>query len=241
MSREWRGGRTARSVRGEFSRRLSRIATSASVDRLPSSEGCRDETSPVLPSAASEAGVVRWQPVPARRDPVGGALVSGRFGLSYRDLEELLAERGIEVDHFSLYRWVQHFTQLVVDAARACRHAAGGRWFVDETDVKVGGVFRYVYPAVDQFGEVIAVCVSARREIAAAHRFVGAALAACGVPEEVVTDLARARKHVIENRVGCQKSVMVIDQGVRGGVACFRARSLLAVSVASGWPGRSTT
>ena len=50
-----------------------------------------------------------------------------RFGLSYRDLEELLAERGIEVDHVTLYRWVQRFTPLVLDAARPCRHAVGGR------------------------------------------------------------------------------------------------------------------
>ena len=65
-----------------------------------------------------------------------------RFGLSYRDVEELLAERGIEVDHVTLYRWVQHFTPLVVDAARPARHTAGGRWFVDETYVKVAGVWR---------------------------------------------------------------------------------------------------
>jgi len=63
-----------------------------------------------------------------------------RFGLSYRDLEELLAERRIEVDHVTLYRWVQHFTPLVVDAARPCRHGVGTRWFVDETYVKVAGV-----------------------------------------------------------------------------------------------------
>src|SRR3954471_12022778 len=48
-----------------------------------------------------------------------------RFGLSYRDLEELLAERGIEVDHVTLYRWVQRFTPQVIDAARPCRHLAG--------------------------------------------------------------------------------------------------------------------
>lgn len=59
-----------------------------------------------------------------------------RFGLSYRDLEELLAERGIEVDHVTLYRWVQRFTPLLIDAARPCRHAVGDRWFVDETYVK---------------------------------------------------------------------------------------------------------
>jgi IS6 family transposase len=68
-----------------------------------------------------------------------------RYGLSYRDLEELLAERGIEVDHVTLYRWVQRFTPLVIDAARPVRHAAGDRWFVDETYVKVAGVWRYIY------------------------------------------------------------------------------------------------
>ena len=55
-----------------------------------------------------------------------------RYGLSYRDLEELLAERGIDVDHVTLYRWVQRFTPLLIDAARPCRHAVGDRWFVDE-------------------------------------------------------------------------------------------------------------
>ena len=72
-----------------------------------------------------------------------------RFGLSYRDLEELLAERGIEGDHVTLHRWVQRFTPLLIDAARPCRHAVGSRWFVDETYVKVAGVWRYVYRAVD--------------------------------------------------------------------------------------------
>jgi IS6 family transposase len=93
---------------------------------------------------------------------------------------------------------VQHFTPLLIDAARPCRHAAGGRWFVDETYVKVGGVWRYVYRAVDQHGQVIDVYVSARRDIAAARRFFTAALVACGAPDEVVTDLARALEHVIE-------------------------------------------
>ncbi len=80
-----------------------------------------------------------------------------RFGLSYRDLEELLAERGIDVDHVTLFRWVQRFTPLLVDAARPCRHAVGGRWFVDETYVKVAGRWRYDYRAVDHHGQVIDV------------------------------------------------------------------------------------
>jgi hypothetical protein len=50
-------------------------------------------------------------------------------------VEELLAERGITVDHVTVYRWVQRFTLLLIDAARPCRHAPGDRWFVDETYV----------------------------------------------------------------------------------------------------------
>jgi transposase, IS6 family len=62
-----------------------------------------------------------------------------RFGLSYRDVEELLAERGIEADHVTVYRWVQRFTPLLAEAARPCRHAVGDRWQVDETYMKVAG------------------------------------------------------------------------------------------------------
>jgi hypothetical protein len=59
-----------------------------------------------------------------------------RFSLSYRDVEELLAECGIEVDHVTIYRWVLRFTRLLAEAARPCRHAIGDRWQVDETYVK---------------------------------------------------------------------------------------------------------
>ncbi len=64
-----------------------------------------------------------------------------RYGLSYRDVKELLNERGIEVDHITIYRWVQKFTPLLIDAARPCRHAVGNRWLVDETYVKVSGTW----------------------------------------------------------------------------------------------------
>jgi hypothetical protein len=84
-----------------------------------------------------------------------------RFNLSYRDVEELLVERGVEVDHVTVYRWVQRFTPLLADAARFCRHSPGDRWHVDETYVKINGVWRYVYRAVDQYGQVIDVLVSA--------------------------------------------------------------------------------
>ncbi len=76
-----------------------------------------------------------------------------RYGLSYRDVEELLAERGIEVDHVTIYRWVQTFTPEFIDSARPARHATGNRWFVDETYVKVAGRWTYLYRAVDQRGQ----------------------------------------------------------------------------------------
>jgi hypothetical protein len=66
-----------------------------------------------------------------------------RYGLSYRDVEELLAERGIVVDHVTIYRWVQTFTAEFIHAARPTRHTTGDRWFVDETYVKVAGRWTY--------------------------------------------------------------------------------------------------
>jgi IS6 family transposase len=114
-----------------------------------------------------------------------------RFALSYRDVEELLAERGIEVDHTTVYRWVQRFTPLLADAARPCRHTVGNRWQVDETYTKVAGQWRYVYRAIDQFGQVIDVFVSPRRDATAARRFFQQAIDATKVPPaEVVTDKA---------------------------------------------------
>jgi hypothetical protein len=99
-----------------------------------------------------------------------------RYGLSYRDVEELLAERGIEVDHVTVYRWVQTFTSEFIDSARPARHVSGDRWFVDETYVKVAGRWAYLYRAVDQHGQVIDVLVCERRDGAAARVFFARAL-----------------------------------------------------------------
>jgi transposase-like protein len=117
-----------------------------------------------------------------------------RYALSYRDdVEELLAERGITVDHVTVYRWVQRFTPLLIDAARPCRHTPGDRWFVDETYLKVAGRGVYLYRAIDQCGQVIDVLVSEKRDLAATHRFTRA-LKHCTCPTEVSTGLpARGR------------------------------------------------
>lgn len=122
-----------------------------------------------------------------------------RYGLSYRDVQELLAERGVEVDHVTIYRWVQRFTPLVIEAARPCRHSVGDRWFVDETYVKVAGVWRYVYRAVDQHGQVIEVLVSKRRNVAAATMFFETMLAGRGRPTDVTTDLAAPLLRVVDD------------------------------------------
>jgi transposase-like protein len=122
-----------------------------------------------------------------------------RFGLSYRDVEELLTERGVEVDHVTVYRWVLRFTPLLAEAARPCRHAVGDRWSVDETYVRVAGQWRYVYRAIDQFGQVIDVFVTPRRDAKAARRFLQRAIATTKVrPVEVVTDRAPTYPIVLE-------------------------------------------
>jgi transposase-like protein len=122
-----------------------------------------------------------------------------RFGLSYRDVEELLAERGIEVDHVTIYRWVQRFAPEFAEAARARQHLVGDRWHVDETYLKVGGTWRYLFRAIDQFGQVIDVFLSLRRNTEAARRFFAQAISRTRVsPTEVTTDRYRVYPRVLD-------------------------------------------
>jgi hypothetical protein len=74
---------------------------------------------------------VRGLPLPTRGDHGGCAVVPALW--PDRDVEELLVERGIGADHVTIYRWVQRFTPLLIDAARPCRHVPGDCWFIDET------------------------------------------------------------------------------------------------------------
>jgi transposase-like protein len=131
-----------------------------------------------------------------------------RYGLSYRDVEELLAERGITVDHVTVYRWVQTFTPEFIDAARAARHATGDRWFVDETYVKVAGRWTYLYRAIDQHGQVIDVLVSQRRDGAAARAFFTRALIHAPSPVEVTTDRALVYPRVIDELASVARHVL---------------------------------
>jgi IS6 family transposase len=111
-----------------------------------------------------------------------------RYGLSYRDAGELLAGRGITVDHVTICRWVQRLTPEFIEAARPCRHAPGDRWFVDETHVKVSGRWTYLHRAIGQHGQVIDVLLPVRRDLAAARRFFTRAMRAGVIPAGVTTD-----------------------------------------------------
>jgi len=93
----------------------------------------------------------------------------------------------IRAEH--IYRWVQRFTPPLAEAARPCRHAVGNRWHVDETYGKVAGRWRYLYRAVDQFGQVFEILGSAQRDGRAARRFFEYAIGTTKtMPMEVVTD-----------------------------------------------------
>jgi transposase, IS6 family len=93
---------------------------------------------------------------------------------------------------------VQRFTPEFIEAARPCRHAPGDRWFVDETYVKVAGRWTYLYRAVDQYGQVIDVLLSPRRDLTAARLFFARALRAGTVPAEVTTDRAPVYLRVLD-------------------------------------------
>ena len=96
---------------------------------------------------------------------------------------------------------MQRFTPLFADTARSLRQVSGDRWFVDETYVKVAGRWRYLYRAVDQYGQVIDVLLSEQRDTAAARRFFTCALRHGPAPVEVTTDKARPYLRVINDLV----------------------------------------
>ncbi len=121
-----------------------------------------------------------------------------RYGLSYRDVEELLAERGITIDHVSVYRWVQRFTPLLIDAARPCRHAPGDRWFVDETYLKAAG--RWSICTGRSTSSARSSTSSSRRNgiQGATRRFFTRALEHGPRPAEVSTDRAPTYPRVLD-------------------------------------------
>jgi transposase, IS6 family len=101
-----------------------------------------------------------------------------RYSLSYRDLEETMLERGLHVDHTTIYRWVQRYAPELDRRCRPHLHTTTDSWRVDETYVKVKGVWMYLYRAVDSAGNTLEFLLSATRDAQAAKRFFLKALTA---------------------------------------------------------------
>jgi IS6 family transposase len=94
-----------------------------------------------------------------------------RYQLSYRDLEEMMKERGLEVDHSTVYRWVQRYAPEINKRVRQYLKMSGTSYRVDETYIKVGTQWKYLYRALDKAGQTIEFLLSAKRDIPAAKRF----------------------------------------------------------------------
>jgi transposase-like protein len=103
-----------------------------------------------------------------------------RYSLSYRDLEEITAERGLAVDHVTIWRWVQHYAPLLNQRLRRELRRPTGSWRVDETYVKVARTWTYLYRAVDSAGDTIDFMLSPKRDLTAAKLFLRLALSRVG-------------------------------------------------------------
>ena len=98
------------------------------------------------------------------------------FPISYRDLELMLADRGVNVDHTTVFRWIQAYAPEIEKRIRPHLRPSNGSWRVDETYVRVKGRWMYLYRAVDSRGQTIDFLLSAKRDAEAAKRFFRKAL-----------------------------------------------------------------
>jgi IS6 family transposase len=125
---------------------------------------------------SSVSGLFKWR----QFEPEMILLAIGwylRFSLSYRDVEELLAERGLLVDHVTVWRWVQRYAPELARQLRRRLKPTNDSWRVDETYIRVKGRWVYLYRAVDSSGATIDFLLSAKRDAAAAKRFLAKSLA----------------------------------------------------------------
>nr|WP_267225059.1 IS6 family transposase [Novosphingobium clariflavum] len=128
------------------------------------------------------------------------------YALSLRDLEEMMAERGVRVDHSTIHRWVLRYTPQLLDAFNARKRPVTGKCHVDETYTKVKGQRRYLYCAIDKGGATVNFLFSPTRNLKDAKRFFRRAYAHHGLPAQVTidgsqTNLEAARKCHAEIRM----------------------------------------
>lgn len=115
-----------------------------------------------------------------------------RYGVSYRDLEEILAERGVQVDHATLNRWVVKYATSIASAAQKSKAPTKPSWRLDETYVKVRGEWCYLYRAVDKDGQTLDFMLSEQRDETAALQFLAKAITANGLPRACAIDKSGA-------------------------------------------------
>ena len=120
------------------------------------------------------------------------------YPLSYRHVEEMMEERGVFLDHATINRWAVRFLPAVEKASRRHKRPVRRSWRMDETYVKVKGVWKYLYRAVDKEGQTIEFLLTAKRDTAAAKRFFDKAIAASGLPEKVTMDKSGANKAAMD-------------------------------------------
>ena len=109
-----------------------------------------------------------------------------RYSLSYRDLEELMAERGLTVNHVTIWRWVQRYAPILNERLGRERRYPNRSWRVDETYVRVAGNWLYLYRAVDSTGDTIDFMLSPKRDLVAAKHFLQLALHRSGRRPRVI-------------------------------------------------------
>jgi putative transposase len=121
------------------------------------------------------------------------------YPLSYRNLKEMMAERGVHIDHTSIYRWVQKFTpQLEATFRQSKMRPVGKSWRMDETYIKIKGQWRYLYRAVDKAGQTVDFLLTAHRDKQAALRFFRKAVRQHGLPDKVTIDKSGANKAALD-------------------------------------------
>lgn len=115
-----------------------------------------------------------------------------RYAVSYRDLEEIMAERGVQIDHATLNRWVVKYSPDIAKTAQARKQTTAGSWRMDETYIKVKGKWMYLYRAIDKHGKTLDFMLSRRRDKAAARWFFRRAIETNGLPSRIVIDKSGA-------------------------------------------------
>ena len=110
------------------------------------------------------------------------------YPLSTRHVEELMEERGVPIDHATIQRWVVKYSPRLEEAFHRRKRAVWVSWRMDETYIKIKGVWRYLYRAVDKQGQTIDFLLTEQRDEEAALRFLKKAIRRHGVPEKITID-----------------------------------------------------